>query len=236
MGELVASELRHRILSGELSPGESLSTESVLAEEYDVSRPTLREALRILESQQLISVRRGSHKGPVVTLPDPEISARTFAMLLHLREATPADIYQFRMLFEPPAAGMAAERATEQDIADLRLVVEEEAKEAAVPSRFTEVAWGFHTHVVRLSGNRTMSLVCEVLERISQRHAREVSETANNGVTQNRRSVKSHARLIELIEAGDRVNAERHWRRHMEAAGEVLLRQTSPMSILELLD
>ena len=67
--------------------------------EYDVSRPTLREALRLLEAQELVSVRRGSRRGPVVSLPDISVAARSIAIQLQLRHATLADVYRFRIIF-----------------------------------------------------------------------------------------------------------------------------------------
>ena len=67
MAQVVAAELRAKILQGEFKPGHSLLSEATLMEQYDVSRPTLREALRLLEAQDLISVRRGSHRRSACT-------------------------------------------------------------------------------------------------------------------------------------------------------------------------
>src|ERR1700758_1418506 len=99
MAQVIAAELRAKILRGEFKPGDSLLSEATLMEQYDVSRPTLREALRLLEAQNLISVRRGSHRGPVVSLPDASVTARAVAIQLQLRGATLADVYQFRMIY-----------------------------------------------------------------------------------------------------------------------------------------
>jgi GntR family transcriptional repressor for pyruvate dehydrogenase complex len=82
LAEVIAAELRARILSGELQPGESLLSEATLIGQYEVSRPTLREALRLLEAQNLISVRRGSHRGPVVVHPSVDVVARAVAIQL----------------------------------------------------------------------------------------------------------------------------------------------------------
>jgi DNA-binding FadR family transcriptional regulator len=234
VAELVASELRTKILTGELLPGESISTESLLMEEYDVSRPTLREALRLLESQQLITVRRGSHHGPVVTLPDAAVSAVSFAMLLQLRSATLTDIYAFRQIYEPTAARLAAEKATPEEVSALRAILDEETARTDDREAFTVPAWRFHTELVRMSGNITMTLVTEVLEQISQRHA--ASQVVAITPEQTRLSMKSHAKLVELIAAGRGAEAERHWRRHMQAAADTLLREGGLASIVELLD
>lgn len=99
ISEIVASELRQKILRGEVPEGESLSPESVLVEEYNVSRPSLREALRLLESQGLVAIRRGSHRGPVAARPSTEQIVNAFTMQLQLAKATLADVYRFRMIF-----------------------------------------------------------------------------------------------------------------------------------------
>jgi DNA-binding transcriptional MocR family regulator len=80
MAEVLAAGLRSRILEGELNPGESLLSEAILMEKYEVSRPALREALRLLEAKDHISVRRGSHRELVVSLPDGGVAARAAAI------------------------------------------------------------------------------------------------------------------------------------------------------------
>lgn len=82
--ELVAEALRGRILRRELVPGDRLPSESQLMSQYGVSRPTLREALRLLEAQELLEVRRGSRGGGVVRVPsrEPAIEAITLWLLL----------------------------------------------------------------------------------------------------------------------------------------------------------
>ena len=109
ISEIVAAELRQKILRGEIPEGESLTPESELVLEYNVSRPSLREALRLLESQGLVAIRRGSHRGPIAAKPDTEQVVNAFTMHLQLRKGTLPDIYRFRMIFEPVAARMAAE-------------------------------------------------------------------------------------------------------------------------------
>lgn len=82
--ELVAASLRGRILRRDLVPGDKLPPESALMAQYGVSRPTLREALRLLEAQQLLEVRRGARGGGVVRTPGtgPAIEAITLWLLL----------------------------------------------------------------------------------------------------------------------------------------------------------
>lgn len=234
--ELVAAELRKKILRGDLKPGESLTPESQLIEEYDVSRPTLREALRLLESQQLITVRQGSHHGPVVRTPSPDLTARGLSILLQVRQATVADVYAFRTVFEPVAAGMAAANATVADVAGLRAVLEQERAARKDADEFALLAWRFHSELVRLSGNVTMAVVAETLELISGRHAQAAAGHWSDGDRQRERAYRAHVKLVDLIERRDVGEAQRFWAEHMAEAQKQLLDRVEPSSIIELLD
>jgi DNA-binding FadR family transcriptional regulator len=236
MAELVAAELRQKILKGELQPGESLTPESALAEEYDVSRPTLREALRLLESQQLITVRRGSHRGSVVSMPNTDVTARSFSMLLQLRRATLADVYAFRMIFEPVAVRMAAEVAAPEQLAELQELLDQERDLRRDAAEFPRVAWRFHSALVRASGNVTMTVVAETLELISERHAQAALLQWVDGDRQRDRAYRAHRKLFDLIQAGSGAEAQEFWAQHMAEVGKKLLEDTDQLTIVELLD
>src|SRR5260221_1083150 len=106
--ELVAAKIRRQIVSGDLPEGTALPPEAELVARYGVSRPTLREAFRILESELLVTVRRGVKGGAVVHTPSLEVAARSAQALLQYRGATLADLHQARILLEPPAAALLA--------------------------------------------------------------------------------------------------------------------------------
>jgi DNA-binding GntR family transcriptional regulator len=153
ISEIVAAELRQKILRGEIPEGESLTPESELVLEYNVSRPSLREALRLLESQGLVAIRRGSHRGPIATKPDTEQVVNAFTMHLQLRKGTLADIYRFRMIFEPVAARMAAEAATAADVTRLKSILSEEQGAVSSGTDFGAIAWRFHSEIVPARGH-----------------------------------------------------------------------------------
>ncbi|MCV7176544.1 FadR/GntR family transcriptional regulator, partial [Mycolicibacterium sphagni] len=117
--ELIADQLRSQIVRGVLKEGDALPTEIELVKQFGVSRPTLREAFRILESESLIIVRRGSRGGVLVSSPRTSVAARDFGLLLQMSGATLADVYEARKVFEPAAAEMLARRAAAEDIAEL---------------------------------------------------------------------------------------------------------------------
>lgn len=109
--ELVARTLRRMVVEGQLQDGDFLPHEAELIAHFGVSRPTLREAVRVLESERLVEVRRGSRTGAKVCVPGPEIVARPAALLLALSGTTLADVMTARTAIEPPAAKMLAETA-----------------------------------------------------------------------------------------------------------------------------
>ena len=122
-GELIASELRKRIISGELAEGSTLPTETELMSQFGIARPTLREALRILESETLITVRRGSRGGPVINRPDPAVAIRYFGLVLQAQGTTLMDIFQARVLVEPPVVGSVVSNARRKAPAVLRKIL-----------------------------------------------------------------------------------------------------------------
>src|SRR5271168_2654604 len=123
--ELLTSTLRKMIVDGQLKEGDFLPHESEMMEHFQVSRPSLREALRILESDRLIEVRRGSRTGARVRVPGPEIVARPAALLLELSGATLADVMAARIAIEPPAARRLAELGTLDDHNEIKRLVAE---------------------------------------------------------------------------------------------------------------
>ncbi len=163
MAEVLASELRAKILSKQLLPGESLLSEASLMEEYQVSRPTIRETLRLLEAQHLISVRRGSHTGPTISLPDISVTAKSMAIQLQLRGATLGDVNRFRRTFEPVGAKFATQNVSAEDIEHLVSVIEDGEAIRGDFATYAVQSWRFHLALVTLSGNATMSVVAQML-------------------------------------------------------------------------
>src|ERR1700734_4530962 len=107
--ELLAARIRGQIIRRELKEGDALPAESELMETFGVSRPTLREAIRVLEMESLLRMRRGSRGGALVTAPDPRVAARAVGVLLQLRGVSLRDIHEARTMIEPMAARHIAE-------------------------------------------------------------------------------------------------------------------------------
>jgi GntR family transcriptional repressor for pyruvate dehydrogenase complex len=222
----VADEVRALIVSGELSEGDSLGQESQLVERFGVSRPSLREALRILETQGLVTVKRGVSGGVIAHQPDGRLTARTAAMVLQSRQVSLADVYQARSLLEPLAArAIAASPDRRGAVAELKALVDAEEGLVGDAAAFGEANVGFHERLVSLGGNQTLAIVTEMLAEVVARAVRAMSTADDVGgsLATRRRSIRSQRRLVELLDAGDAEAAEAHWRNHMAAVGRIML-------------
>jgi GntR family transcriptional regulator, transcriptional repressor for pyruvate dehydrogenase complex len=236
--QLIADELRSLIVGGELSEGDSLGHEPDLIERFGVSRPSLREALRILEAEGLISVVRGALGGVVVHEPSGRMTARTAALVLQFRNVPLVDVYDARSVLEPTAAATVA-RSSRRRSASRELVRLIDEEEAAVddPEAFAAANADFHERLVALAGNQTLSIVAEMLNEIVSRAVTAVSQSRppDQSIGTRRRGIRSQRRLVELIAAGDAAGAEKHWRAHMAVVGRVLLGQQAT-TVIDLLD
>jgi DNA-binding FadR family transcriptional regulator len=232
----IADELRALIVSGELGEGEALGHEPELVERFGVSRPSLREALRILEAEGLITVVRGVRGGVVAHRPDERMTARTAAMVLQARNVSLADVFDARGLLEPLAArAIASSRGRKSAVRELRDLVAAEEEAIEDPEAFGVANAAFHERLVALAGNQTLSIVAEMLTEIVVRAVTAVSsEDAVGSVSTRRRGIKSQKRLLDLLEAGDGLGAEEHWRTHMAVTGKVMLGQEAS-TVVDLL-
>ena len=232
----IADELRALIVSGNLSEGESIGREPDLVERFGVSRPSLREALRILEAEGLITVVRGVYGGVIVHEPNQRMTARTASLVLRARNVSLADVFEARSLVEPLAAKMiASKRGRRGAVADLSSLIDKEEQAIEDPEAFAVANAAFHERLVSLGGNQTLAIVAEMLDEIVVRAVAAVSRTdAVRSTSTRRRGLRSQRRLLELIESGDAAGAEEHWRAHMAVVGRVLLGQKAA-TVVELL-
>jgi DNA-binding FadR family transcriptional regulator len=233
----IADELRRLIISGELDEGDSLGHEPDLIERFGVSRPSLREALRILETEGLISVVRGVQGGVVVHRPDHKLTARTAALVLQARNVSLADVFDARTIIEPAAVRLVASgRGHRGSAKALRGLIGAQEDVIEDPQAFGHANAEFHRELVGMAGNQTLSIVAEMLHEVVERAVTEVSQRDDSSSTATRRrGVRSQERLAALVEAGDADGAEEHWRTHMGVVGRVMLGQKAK-TVVDLLD
>lgn len=237
--ELVARGLRGRILRGELPEGAPLPPEGQLFEQFRVARTTVREAIRILESEGLLVVRRGAGGGARVWAPSEEAVARYTGLVLQFQGATLADVHEARTRLEAPLAALLARRSGDRPmIQALRDSLSEETEQLADPERLPWAEGRFHRTLVRLAGNQTVEVMSAVVNRIFARHvARFIAAhgTAPETRAGHLEAHRAHERLVELIEVGAEREAESLWRRHLEAGAERIL-AGGAATVLDVLD
>lgn len=237
--EIVADEIRRMITRGELTEGDTLQPEAQIITNFSVSRPTVREAFRILESEKLISVSRGSRGGARVHAPQAEQVARYAGFVLQSRRATYADVYQARAVIEPPSARLVAETRSNDAPAILRQVIKEEESQAHTSGQFGRTVAQFHSKLIELTGNQTLILLSGTLDGIVARVQSDVAARPMPDATARRNTqagLRSQEKLVGLIEAGDGAEAEAHWRRHMENAAKVWLSGGAGEAVVDWVD
>lgn len=212
---VVVSEIRRRIISGDLSEGASLS-EARLMEQYGVSKPTIREAWRVLESEGLISVRRGALGGALVRTPSPAAAARQAGIFLQRRRTTLSDVHGARGLIESSVAHELARSGRRTDLRELRKHADVDAF-AAEDLSACMAGSGFHRALVAASGSKTLMLYESLIAPIVDEHigrylagggdSSSLIEAANPRI--------GHPTLLRLIESGDAALAGDFWHEHL---------------------
>lgn len=223
VAELVADALRNRILSGSLADGDMLSNQDKLLEEFRVSKPSLREALRILEAEGLITVRRGNVGGAEVHIPQAEHAAYTLALVLQARHVPIIDVVAAVKELDAVCAALCADRADRSVAVVPVLDACNEASRAALDDGlvFVQTMADFHHSVISCSGNETLSLVAGALESLWRAHLRRWAETvAVTGELPDRpireRALEAHERIASLIAQGDTASVVEITRDHFE--------------------
>jgi len=215
-GELVAAALRRQIITGELQPGEPLPTESLLMARFGVSRPTLREAFRILESESIIKVLRGAHGGARVMAPDGTVAARYTGLLLQYQGVPLADVYQARTAIEVSAVGDLA-AAPAKTIARLADLVAQGADLLDDAYGFAKHDTAVHQAIVDLAGSQTLSLLASMLLNIMDAHNEHFMSIHGEAHEKqaDQLAFRAQQKLVKLLQAGGAAGAQAHWRKHL---------------------
>jgi DNA-binding FadR family transcriptional regulator len=208
----VIVQIRRAILSGQYKPGDRLPTEREMAQQFGVSRVTVRDALRVLEANGLVRVKVGGQGGPYVAEPDIALLSDSIGTHLQLRGTTFEELAEARGALEITAAQLAAIRATDADLAALQAAIQ---GPMAPPHGDTVAASvDFHTALVAASHNQALLAMFRatralVQQAFDQLHA-EYPEMAKS-------ARRSHTELYAAIAAHDPERASALMRRHLDA-------------------
>ncbi|MFT3754442.1 MAG: FCD domain-containing protein [Pseudoxanthomonas sp.] len=239
IAEVVASQLRGRIVRGELQPGEALPGEAAMMLHYGVSRQTLREALRVLESESLLSISRGVNGGPRVLESSTDMVTRQFGLVLQRQGTTLDDVFEARLVIEPEAVRLLTQHAYQHAPATLRECITAQETVIDDDEALAHATVRFHESLVELSGNQTLSLMLKTINGVFEKHISTVSLLAAGKVdtTKNKRlGLRAQSRLADLIESGDAEQAAAYWHTHLQAIGKILLRTHGPTRVVDVLE
>jgi GntR family transcriptional regulator, transcriptional repressor for pyruvate dehydrogenase complex len=231
MAELVADRIRAQLARGEFKPGDSLPSETQLMTRFGVARPTMREAIRILESESLIITRRGAQKGPRVRPADPSLLARRAGLHLQRSGATWRDLYEAQAVIEPGAVALAAKRRTKADLAALRDLIEQ-ARRVNDVADFGPIAAEFHIALVRAARNKTLIMFGETLHTLTRDLYRaRIAMLRPIGEKLKADSIALYEHVLERIEAHDAAGAAQVWGEERSALEAALGRLASDQGI-----
>ena len=234
--EQIAEDVRRGIALGELGEGDALPNESQLMEMYNASRPTVRAALRIMESASLISVKLGPGGGARVRNPDLGVIARQAALHLQLSRTTLRDLFDARAVLEPAAARRLAEQRPKKGVKLLRGLYEAELAVLDDPIAYPAAAAEFHEAIIELAGNNTLTLVGRLIHEMVAAHNRETVARTHSPARVAQRGSDSHARLLALIEDGKADEAEEYWREHLADGARLALAALGAHTVVNLFD
>jgi GntR family transcriptional repressor for pyruvate dehydrogenase complex len=218
--DVLARELRERILSGELAEGIALPAERELVKQTQMSRATVREALRILEVQNLVRVRAGRAGGAFVQRPTTKSMASTVSMLIRGRQIKLADLMETREALEPFCAELAARKRTDDDLAVLDQANSDIADPSADLSAFLQANLDWHVGVAMASRNE---LLIGFMTALSQAIYTGTENAAF--VDDNVRTVtaRAHRSVTAAIRSRDADAAGRRMRRHVHSYAKAAL-------------
>jgi DNA-binding FadR family transcriptional regulator len=223
LAEIIAAALRERIVSGQMGEGDTLPGLDRLVEEFGVSPPSLREALRILENEGLITVRRGNLGGAVVHRPTAEGAAYMFGLVLQAEDVPVVDLASALGQLESLCARMCAARTDRRRAVVPALARVHRLSESVLDDgvAFEQACRDFHDGLITLCGNRSIELAVSAFEwlwrqqqegwahRVAVLHEYPDPELRREGLV-------AHAEILAAIEQGDPAEAARLTTEHLE--------------------
>jgi GntR family transcriptional repressor for pyruvate dehydrogenase complex len=210
---LIAQRIVQDAMRDRRKPGDLLAPERSMVEKYGAGRGTVREALRLLEVQGVISLRPGPHGGPVLRTPDGSHLASTVVLLMQLQGAPFRAIVEVRSALEPMISSLAAERISAECLDDLRGTIDQMRREMDDQDSFLDANKRFHDVIARSSGNPLFGYMIESLLGIMDGTALGVDyPVRHRGAI-----LLAHEEILGALESGDAAASAELMRRHIEA-------------------
>jgi GntR family transcriptional regulator, transcriptional repressor for pyruvate dehydrogenase complex len=212
----VVSQILTLIKGGKLKKGDQLPTERDLAESLKVSRTTVREAIRSLESMKMVESRQGN--GTYV-LANKDIEVQNLCSALFHERDDLMDIFHVRNIIEPSIAQLAAERATPAEIKELENIVDQHEANLSAGSTTIDTDTAFHMALAQAAKNRVLGRLINALIDLLAESRQAALQSGRRG----EESLKGHRNILLAIEKGDGTAAKDAMRRHLGVIEDLIL-------------
>ncbi len=213
----IVRQVKGMIAEGRLKSGDQLPPERELAEKFVVSRTSVREALRALESLGLVEIRPG--EGTFVREVSIETLIEPLALIMVSQREAIGELFEARRLLEPTIAALAATRATPEEIHEMERILEQQAKEIATGKTGLAEDAAFHAAIGTAAHNRAITRIAHaVMDLLTQSR-----EESLNTPGRPNRSHEDHKRIVAAIAARDDAGARRAMLDHLEAVETLVL-------------
>ncbi len=198
--EEIVSQIKAYIFESKLVPGNRLPSEKELAVQFGLSRTTVRDALRILESQGLVSIKVGAGGGTFVADPSARPVTEIMTAMLRLKGMSPLELVEARLVIETSIVRFAAERATPADLQAMQLAIAQAiaGRDAGDP-HFTPYSISFHTALAKAAKNEVLQFTVDSFRAIF--HETLDRLLPNNDMAS--RAIEDHQRILDAIAVHD---------------------------------
>lgn len=222
LAEEIADRIRLRILDGTMAAGRPLPSERTLAGRFRVSRGSIRDALRMLETIGLLETRHGQGTFPQELTVDRLVAP--LASVLTVRPDLQDELHDVRRMFEPAVAGAAASRATEEDLADLHRVLDAQRRKIKAGRTAIVEDTAFHASLARATRNRVIVRIMETLNNLLTDSRAKTLKQSGRPV----QSLEGHEAVVAAVGRRDADGAARAMREHIDQIAELLRKAPSP--------
>jgi GntR family transcriptional repressor for pyruvate dehydrogenase complex len=216
--EDIVRQIRRLIKKGSLKVGDKLPPERDLAQAFKVSRASVREAIRVLESAGLVKTRVGD--GTYVETGSVESLVKPLATVVVKGRETLMDIFSVRKMVEPEIASLAAERATANEVSELRSILSHQRKTSGNPGPVTEIDYSFHLSLAKMAKSQVFLKLYNTLAELINQTREEFLQEGDRP----QKSVEGHEEILLAIEKRDPALAKKAMSSHLRTIEREALR------------
>lgn len=212
----IVEQIQRRIIQGDLKPGDRLPAERELAEDFDVSRTAVREAIKSLAEKDLIEIQVG--RGTFVKVPSPDRVADTINVLLQVARGSTNDLQVARQILEVPIARLAASNRKQEHLDRLSSLIDTMESEIDSPKAFVKADTDFHGELARATSNPVLHVLIHPIISL----LRDEQTFAVDYQTAFEAALTSHREIYEHVESQNPEKAGASMRSHLEQVNSML--------------